>query len=258
MVKTLVTTTMSFDVRWPGHVRLWEVATGQQIRELKEQKPPSFFFELRLRALSDRQGGFVYSAAFSPDGKTLAAEGYNTTVLIWQLPEVYSGGPLTAKLDAKELQSLWDGLAKDDAAKAYKAVGTLILGGKEAVPFLHEQLQPAPNAQRVARLLADLDSDEFAVREKASNDLEQLGDQAESALRKALASQPSAEVQRRVEDLLNKLSAPAKRLRIQRAVMVLEQIGSPEAKELLETLSKGADGALLTEEAKAARKRMHP
>ena len=46
------------------------------------------------------------------------------------------------------------------------------------------------------------------------------------------------------------------RLRALRAVMVLEQIGTPEARQLLEKLSKGAEGALLTEDAKAAVRRM--
>ena len=58
---------------------------------------------------------------------------------------------------------------------------------------------------------------------------------------------------------MDKLSAPTpERLRIQRAVMVLEQIGTPEARQLLEKLSKGAEGALLTEEARAALKRLKP
>jgi hypothetical protein len=40
------------------------------------------------------------------------------------------------------------------------------------------------------------------------------------------------------------------------AVMVLEQIGTVEARELLEKLSKGAEGMLLTEQAKAAMDRL--
>ena len=222
-------------------VRLWEAANGKEIKKLQAQQ------------------GVVLAVAFSPDGRTLASGGHSGTVLVWRLSEVYCGTPLTTKLDPKHLQSLWADLANDDVAKAYEVVGAMILGAKEAVPFLHEQLRPAipPDAQRMARLLTDLDNDEFAVREKASQELEQIGELAQPALQKALAGQPSPEVQRRVEAILSKLSTPTpERLRIQRAMMVLEQIGNPEAKELLETLSKGAEGALLTEEAKAAVKRM--
>src|SRR5204863_2349296 len=55
--------------------------------------------------------------------------------------------------------------------------------------------RPRPTARaderKVAQLVADLNSDQFTVREKASKELEKLGDSAEPALRKALAANPS-------------------------------------------------------------------
>jgi hypothetical protein len=57
-------------------------------------------------------------------------------------------------------------------------------------------------ADRIARLLAELDDDDFAVREEASAELLRIGPPAEAALRKALAESPSAEVRRRARDLL--------------------------------------------------------
>ena len=59
--------------------------------------------------------------------------------------------------------------------------------------------------QRIPRLLADLDDDEFTVREKASTELAKLGELALPALQKALAAEPSPEVRFRVEALLDKL-----------------------------------------------------
>jgi hypothetical protein len=54
-------------------------------------------------------------------------------------------------------------------------------------------------------LLADLESNEFAVRRKAVAELEKLGEQVEAALRQHLESKPPLEARRRVEALLDKL-----------------------------------------------------
>jgi hypothetical protein len=56
-------------------------------------------------------------------------------------------------------------------------------------------------AARVARLIAELDDDDFAVREAATAALRRIGPPAAAALRKA-AESPSAEVRRRARDIL--------------------------------------------------------
>src|SRR5262249_23559723 len=106
--------------------------------------------------------------------------------------------------------------------------------------------------QAVAQWIAELDSDTFAVREKANEELEKLGDAVAGELRQALRSPPSLEARRRLEALLDKVQGAlvaGERLRSVRAVETLEQIGTPEARQLLESLAKGAPGARLTQEA---------
>ena len=173
-----------------GMVRLWEAATGKEIKNLHPH-----------------QGG-VYSLAFSPDGGRLATAGSNTTVLVWRLSELFCPEP-AARSPHPAPRDLWTALASDDAAKAYQAVGTLIGGGKETVAFLRQQLRPvrvSDDLQRIPRLLADLDNNEFSVREIASEELAKLGSLALPALKKALASEPPPEVRTRVEALLEKLA----------------------------------------------------
>ena len=127
--------------------------------------------------------------------------------------------------------------------------------------LLRELLLPAvaPDATRVGRLLADLDSGDFAVRVKATAELEALGDLAEPALRRALEGHPSLEVRRRVERLLSKLEGTItdpEKLRVLRALEVLEQIGTPEAGRVLKTIAGGADEALVTRQAKESVRRL--
>jgi RNA polymerase sigma factor (sigma-70 family) len=269
----------------PAEVRLWDVATGKERRRLEGIRDHmllavAFSPDGRLLATGgdDRavrlwevasgkerrqfagHDGLIYSVSFSPDGRLLASTGRDSTALVWDLtgkpgPPAARGKPLTAK----ELESAWADLAVEDAARAYQAICRLAAAPDESLPYLRKHVRPvAPvDEKRVARLIADLDSDEFAVREKAADELDKLGESAAGAVRQALAGRPSAELRRRLEALLDKQAAeewaPAPdRLRAVRALEMLEQVGTPEAKKLLAELAQGAPEAWLTREAKAA------
>src|SRR5262249_15038696 len=153
------------------------------------------------------------------------------------------------RLGADELQKAWEDLG-GDAGKAYRAIGALA-ASEQAVPFLAKRVQPvaAPDARRVAQLLAELDDKRFQVRERASRELEGLGGLVGRALRQALAGQPTLEAQRRLTDLLKKV-APAtptpEEVRAIRVVEALEQAGTAAARRLLTDLAGGAAEARLT------------
>src|SRR5262249_28351428 len=108
--------------------------------------------------------------------------------------------------------------------------------------------------------IAALDDDDFATRKKAAAELEGLGELAEGALRRLVEDGPSAEARRRAEGLLEKLlgggPASGELLRSLRALEVLEDIGTPSARQLRQTIGEGIPEARLTWEAKASLSRL--
>jgi WD40 repeat protein len=183
--------------------------------------------------------GSISALAFSRDGRKLAAGGANTTILVWEVP--LPGKP--QRLTTMDDDSAWRDLEDMDGARAFRAVTWFVSSPEAAIRIFKARLKPKPpvDAKRISKLIEDLDSDTYAVREKATEDLAEIGLAAEEAL-KAATKSTSLEVKRRAEDLLRKLKggtglAPD-RLRAQRAVEILEKIGTPAAKLLLEAMLK--------------------
>jgi hypothetical protein len=99
--------------------------------------------------------------------------------------------------------------------------------------------------------VADLDSDHFEQRRQAELKLQGLGELAEPALRRALADDPPVGMRQRLRRLLARVGkAPSgEQMRPLRGVEVLELIGSPAARQVLDALAKGAPAARLTRQA---------
>ncbi len=155
-----------------------------------------------------------------------------------------------------DLAPLWDDLAAEDACRADLAAWRLAGAGPRTITLLRQRLRPPPvlTPQRVERLIMDLDSEEFDVRQRASAELADGIETAAAALRRTLAADPSLEVRLRIERLLARFSeeqSPEDRQR-SGALRVLESIGSPEARDLLRGLSRGDPRLTMTQEAAAA------
>jgi WD40 repeat protein len=216
-----------------GKLRLWEVASGRRVCQLD---------------------GEYSSIVFGPDGRTLATGCQaDASILLWELPALFrAGGTAPAPGPAP-----WQDLA-GDVRRAYRAMGWLA-ADPGAVQLLGARLRPVPSPEvgQVPRLLHELDSPDFATRERAMQELEEIGEPARGQLEAACAGAASAEARRRAQMVLDKLHPrSAERLREVRAVQVLEYVGTPPARRLLQRLARGAPGARLTQEAKAALERL--
>lgn len=225
-----------------GSVHLWEAATGKE------------------RACFQGHRSGVRAVAISRDGRYLASGGEDTTILVW---DAAAGASSDVALSAEQLRSLWDDLNAGDAGRAYRAMWRMALAPERALPFLTEHLRPiasldAPRRKQFDRLLADLEDDAFAVREKAEKELAKMGPWIAPALRKVLEGKPSLEARRRIETVLEKITAvgSAERLQTLRALEAIEHMNTPQARRLLEALANGAPHAWLTEEARAICKRL--
>lgn len=223
-------------------ILVWEVASGQ------------------IRQEFSGHHGAVSCLAFAPDGKTLASGGADTTILLWDLYGSKNAPPL--KLSAEQA---WNELSQRDARKTFDSLmKTLVAQPQAALDVIQKNLRPVKNIKvqpdEIDQLIADLDHEKFQVRVKATASLEQLGDLAGPALRKAVGvPNISLEAQRRIKGLIDKLDQAAltpEEVRVVRAVEILEKIATPEARAVLQELADGAPQARVTQEAQAALKRL--
>ena len=147
---------------------------------------------------------WVLSVAFSPDGQTLVSCGSDQKSLVWDLSKI-AGTPAgigravgrrnsrrtgrTSRATPRRATPRWAGSSRPPNG---------------AVPFLGKRLETAAAADTkpIERLIARPGRRGVQVRERATKELEAMGDRAAPALRAALAGGPSPEAKRRLEALL--------------------------------------------------------
>jgi WD40 repeat protein len=222
---------------WGKRVRLWEVASGQ------------------ARAIWTGHTSVITAVAFSPDNRLAASASVEAPVYLWPVRNHLASTPLTTA----SLEQAFVDLRSADALRAFQSVQRLAASPGTAVPFLEKRLSPVSPlpAERVRRLLQELDDPAFVTREKALVGLKNLGELALPEVRQAQQQARSVDLRRRLDDLYQHLTGayPEKLCQV-RAVEALEWMATPEAVKLLEHLATGAPEATLTKEAQAAVKRL--
>jgi RNA polymerase sigma factor (sigma-70 family) len=269
--------TLSFAAQPPFAYDVWEIPTGQGIRVFETDRQMTavlgprgqYVFRVRDDGAVEVHEPFVLKKAvatvsaaarpqqfeFAPNGARVAVSLADTSVVVWDTtPWRTAIDAAVAKAVPADLTRLWDDLSAD-AKTGLRAARLLAAAGDPGIALLKAKVaaRQAPAADRMARLIADLDAPRFMVREKAEADLRDLGPQAEPFLQQALKASPSAEAAKRLEALLTALAArklsPAE-VRELRAVLALEWQDTPAARELLADWAKGDPAAVLTRAAK--------
>lgn len=219
-------------------IRLVAIAGGQDIANLNGHR------------------GVIVGLEFSPDGHRLVSSGQDSQHFIWDLrghlAKLEKVRPAT---DPQELADLVASLDEPDGMKAFQAIERLGNSPGPVERLLAEKLQePRPAKEVIARLIAELDANEFEAREKANRALAALGGAIEEELKKALATSESAEQKRRLETLLDGLKSEAfdrRRARIARSLEVLEKLATPAARRIVAKMAAEDESRWETEEAKA-------
>jgi WD40 repeat protein len=225
-----------------GVVSVWDAATGDVTVSLRGHDAA------------------VSGLAFSRDGSRLVSTSADGTALLWDMTLPPRPRVVEAPLSSADALRL---LGDPDAAAAQRGMNYFYQHPVEAVKLLGEKVTAGAgmSAERVEKLLADLDSDAFPTREAAAKELEAAGPSAAAALRRAAEKSVSAEVRKTAAEILAKVEGVPTRpndLRAIRAVEVLESIGTHAAKQVLARWAAGPAGTWLTAEAAAALERLDP
>jgi len=229
-----------------GTVRIFDVVTGKSSGPFQAHS------------------GYIQGLAFSPDGKRLATGSQDTTAIVWDVKRLSealqtpTAEPIT--VGEKELEGLWNNLSVTDGQTLWPAMDKLTSVPAATIAMLREKLKPEPGPDMavVARWVKELDDPRFRVRDSATRSLAALGGRASPALTAALRAGPTPEAKRRIESLLQTLrdGIAMSQLRPLRAIEVLERIGTPEARQLLEKFANQTAEDELKREVEFALKRM--
>jgi RNA polymerase sigma factor (sigma-70 family) len=201
----------------------------------------------------------ILTLAYSADGRRLVSGNTDSTALIWDVTGL--AGASNSSVSAA-VATLWRDLGSPDAARAFQARRHLAAQPEQAVPLLAGYLLPKkPDARQTARLLAQLDNDDFATREKATAEVRRLGAVILPALYQALKDEPTLELRRRVQELLDEIDprdhgVSLNMVRLARAVEVLEWIGNTAARQVLQKVAASSPGEDVGEQAQGALDRL--
>lgn len=118
------------------------------------------------------------------------------------LPTVAARAALGRRKPVVDQQKLWTELANPDEGMAPLTMLSLVAQPKQTIALFREKLKPIRiDAKHVAELLSRLDSNSFAMRTQATQDLESCGPLIKNNLDEAYRNATNLELKRRIEEL---------------------------------------------------------
>jgi hypothetical protein len=236
----------SLAVGQPDGIHVYDVLTG---RELLIRNLPAY-------PRADPTVPAEFGLSYSPDGTRIAVLEAGGSVLVFDVTVTRERFALAAG----ELDRLWSDLGSDDPRIGWAAVYRLCDHPAASVRLLVQRVTPVAEPAGLAEVVRDLNAPAFRVRAAAAGRLLAVGDAARPAVAAALKAGASAEARERLERLAANLAddrpPQAADLQLLRSVVVLERIGTPEARALVRQVGRGMADARVTREAKRAAGRL--
>jgi len=227
-------------------VRIWELASGEEIHQLPGHK------------------GIVTVLEFSPKANRLVTGSTDRTALVWNTSNSLVSHLKLPEFNEEALEELWNNLSSSTPSRAYLAVGVVRADEEKTLPHLHAQMEslliPSKN-NRIEQLVKDLDDDDSTIRRRATAELKKLRKVAQPLLVKVLQETKSAEVRARLRYILSGHSGVSRfsasdRLRMRRLIGLAEASASPAARSLLDLLAAECPLPEIVKEAQAALARL--
>jgi WD40 repeat protein len=179
------------------------------------------------------------SLAFSPDNMLLAIGNAGGEVFLLDLRAQSRN-----RLRPRTQDELWTQLADARSDVCYRSMWSITVGGKRSIPFLETKLLlPATlDENAIRKHIAELDDDDFDKREAALAALQRVGLPALHLVKQATAAKPTPEAARRMAEFLKQYAdvsgrAPPEIRRLQRAITILEDMDTPESRDLLQRVA---------------------